>query len=375
MNGSNYTQDAYTDIGELLDRGDITPPAPSIGLRDDGIGLFYRGQSNLVFGDPESGKTLLAQCAVADELARGNSALLIDLDHNGAGATISRLISMGVDEAVLRDAGRFRYCQPEDAEHMATVVADALDWKPAIVLLDSLGELLPMYGASSNSPDDFTRVHTTVVKALVKSGAAVIIIDHLPKNRDAQSFGATGTTAKKRAIGGTSLRVSIAEPFKPGIGGRAHVTLNKDRHGGLRASCPSDDREPLAATFKLWTQTDGDLAWNFIPPKEGEAAPKQDIVSAADIQTLSELTPPPKSQRDIKERLNWGSSRALDTLKEWRRLGSPTIVLPAPEPYVSGAEEHSYTAPGALPEHQYNTAPRSSQWEYGSKEHTEKVTS
>lgn len=353
----SYTESAYVNVTEVLERGDIRPPAPSVGLRSDGIGLFYRGQVNLVFGDPESGKTLLAQCAAADELSIGKPALIIDLDHNGAGATISRLISMGVDEAVLRDPDMFRYCQPEDSEHLAVVVNECIAWGPSIVLLDSLGELLPMFGASSNSPDDFTRVHAAVIKPLAKSGAAIVVIDHLPKNRDSQAFGSTGTTAKKRAIGGTSLRVTIQEPFRPGIGGRAQVTLNKDRHGGLRAACPTEDREPIAATFKLWN-ANGDVRWSFIPPAHDER-PVLNGVTDADLKTLSELLPAPTSQRDIKARLGWGSTRALETLREWRRRGAPTTVLPAPEPYVSGAQEQSDIAPGALREQLDSSAPRS----------------
>lgn len=353
----SYTETAYVNVSEVLERGDIRPPAPSVGLRSDGIGLFYRGQVNLVFGDPESGKTLLAQCAAADELSMGRPALIIDLDHNGAAATIARLISMGVDETVLRNPDLFRYTQPEDADHLAVVVQDAVDWAPAIILLDSLGELLPMFGASSNSPDDFTRVHSAVIKPLTKSGAAIVVIDHLPKNRESQSFGSTGTTAKKRAIGGTSLRVTIQEPFRPGAGGRAQVTLNKDRHGGLRAACPTEDREPVAATFKLWDEA-GDVRWSFVPPAHDDRPMVQGIVEA-DITELSEMLPPPSSQRDIKNRLGWGSTRALNALREWRRRGEPTTVLPAPAPYVSGAEEQSEPAPGALREQLDSSAPRS----------------
>lgn len=353
----SYTAAAYVNVSDVLERGEIRPPAPSVGLRSDGVGLFYRGQTNLVFGDPESGKTLLAQCAAADELSVGRAALIIDLDHNGAGATIARLINMGVDESILRDPTFFRYTQPEDAEHLGVVVEDAIAWQPSIVLLDSLGELLPMFGASSNSPDDFTRVHSAVIKPLTKSGAAIVVIDHLPKNRDSQSFGSTGTTAKKRAIGGTSLRVTIQDPFRPGIGGRAQVTLNKDRHGGLRAACPTEDREPIAATFKMWDES-GDIRWSFVPPAHDERPVLAGVVED-DIRILSELLPAPTSQRDIKNRLEWGSSRALNALREWRRRGEPTTVLPAPGPYVSGAEEHSDIAPGALREQLDSSAPRS----------------
>ena len=335
----------YANVGQLLDAGDVSPAVPTVGLRQDGVGLFYAGQLNTLFGNPESGKTLVAQCALVDELNRGNSGLIIDLDHNGAPGTISRLISMGADPEVLRDLQRFRYTAPDDADQMAAIIADTTRWRPAIAIVDSIGELMPLYGASSNSPDDFTRVHSVALKPLIDSGAAVVAIDHLAKNAESQTYGSTGTAAKKRVIGGTSLRVQILEPFKPGNGGKAQLTINKDRHGGLRAASPSEEREPLAATFRLWSAIDGDLRWSFIPPADGQRSATPDV-SLADLTDLSELIPPATSQRDVKDRLGWGSQRALSALREWRRVGSPTNVLPAPRSPMSGAEEH---APGALP--------------------------
>jgi len=340
--------DLYANVSELLDGGAVAPARPTVGVRSDGVSLFYREQLNIVFGDPESGKTLATQCALVDELCRGGSGIIIDLDHNGAAATISRLINMGADETILRDRARFRYAEPEDSDEMVAIVADTKLWRPTVVIVDSMGELLPLFGASSNSPDDFTRVHRIALKPLVDSGAAVIVIDHLAKNSESQAYGSTGTAAKKRVVGGSSLRVHVVQPFKPGQGGKAQLTINKDRHGGLRAASPSEEREPLAATFRLW-EHNGDICWSFDPPANGERAAIAGV-SQADIRDLSEMIPPPASQRDVKDRLGWGSSRALNALQEWRRLGSPTTVLPAPLPPVSGAEEHSHPhAPGALP--------------------------
>lgn len=341
----------YADVGALLDHGEVKPPAPTVGLRDDGIGLFYRGQLNLIFGNPESGKTLTAQCALVDELSRGNSGLIIDLDHNGAAATVHRLVAMGADDTVLRDLDRFRYAAPEDAQEILALVADAAVWRPSVVIVDSIGELLPLFAASSNSPDDFTRVHTATLKPLAASGAAVIGIDHLAKNTDSAAYGSTGTAAKKRAIGGTSLRCAIIEPFIVGQGGKAQLTVNKDRHGGLRAACPAEDREPLAAVFIL-TGNGGDVSWRFAPPKAGQH-PADTEVPEGDVRALTELQPPPTSQRDVKERLGWGSTRALNALRAWRTAGAPT-VLPAPPTPMWGAQEHPLIS---LPERSRSSKP------------------
>ena len=62
-----------------------------------------------------------------------------------------------------------------------------------MVILDSLGEILPLFRANSNSADDFTTVHAEVIKPLTRNGASVLVVDHLAKNADSRSFGPTGT--------------------------------------------------------------------------------------------------------------------------------------------------------------------------------------
>ena len=190
----------YVDIGALLDGGLPEPPAPAFLHRDDGRALLYAGQVNVLFGDPESGKTWVAIAAVAEALHDGGWALFLDLDHNGVEAVIARLLAFGVRPDVLRDSGVFRLAEPEDGEHLRRIIADARRWRPALAVVDSVGELLPMLGLSSNSPDEFTAGHAQVLKPLAVAGACVIAIDHLPKNTENKANGQTGTAAKAASL-------------------------------------------------------------------------------------------------------------------------------------------------------------------------------
>ena len=98
----------YVNVAALLEDGIPEPPTPDVCPRSDSVGLFYRGQFNVVFGDPESGKTLLCDYATVRELLRaGGRVLRLDLDHNGPNSTVNRLIDFGADEALLSDPGRF----------------------------------------------------------------------------------------------------------------------------------------------------------------------------------------------------------------------------------------------------------------------------
>lgn len=315
----------YCDVDAILDGGLPPAPTPKYGRRADGVALLYEQQVNMLFGDPEGGKTWVALAATADALINGERGLILDMDHNGVGATLARLLALGVPADTLRDRSRFLYVEPEDKLHVLTIVMDMATWQPHIVVVDSLGELIPLFGSSSNSADDFTLVHSRVLKPFAKSGACVVLIDHLSKGADSRAFGPGGTAAKRRAIGGVSIRVRVKDAFTPGQGGSAYLTVNKDRHGGLRKHCPTGDREPLAGIFKLSEYAGGLLEAEISAPKDGESAPKSFSISGsdseraeADAAALNDLDPAPKSKRDVQDRMGWGSDRATEALRTWR---------------------------------------------------------
>jgi hypothetical protein len=300
------------DIGQMLDGGIPEPPTPDVCLRSDGIGLFYQGQVNNVFGDPESGKTLLCDYATVEVLKDGGAVLRLDLDHNGPESTISRLIDFGAPEELLRDPDRFLYVEPEDRTQLAYIVEHMKTWEPNLAIVDSVGELMPLYGAGSNDADDFTTVHTKVLKPLAKAGAAVVTIDHLSKGADSRAYGPTGTAAKRRAIGGTSIRVKVDVAFTPDKGGSAFLSIHKDRHGGLRKHSPVGDKEPLAGKFVVL----GGKA-KVHAPQPDDRNPEE-AADADDVAAIAALDPPPTSARDAKARLNWRDERARKAFKAWK---------------------------------------------------------
>jgi hypothetical protein len=250
------------------------PPKPVLMHRADGHALFYAGKVNLVFGDPESGKTLLVLAACAEALRGGRRVLYVDLDHNGAEFILPLLVGFGVSVDTLSDSAVFRYYPDIDTTMtMVMLVGECAWWRPAVAVIDSIGELLPMMGANSNDGDDFTRAHTSVLKPLAKSGAAVIEIDHLPKNLFSRSQGPVGAAAKRRPVGGLAVKVICRRTFIPGKGGTAELQINKDRTGGVRRYSPPG-RPQSAGTFVLEAPDDnGVIGWRVIPPLELAAMP------------------------------------------------------------------------------------------------------
>ena len=307
----------YVDVSALLDGRLPEPPRPVLLRRTDGAALFYAGQVNLLFGDPESGKTWVCMACVVEALKAGRRVVVIDLDHNGPQSTVHRLMALGAPIDALRDPHVFRYCEPEDRTELRQVVDDCTLWRPAVTVVDSIGELLPLHGANSNSSDEFTTVHTNVLKPLAKAGAAVLAVDHLAKSPDSRAQGPGGTAAKRRAIGGVSIRVKAKKTFTPGHGGEAVLVVNKDRHGGVRANCPVGEREPVAGTFKLLTFNDGVLEWQPTAPIAGERNDDEAAVPE-DIAAIAALDPPPTTVEDARGRLGWRKQRAVNALRAWR---------------------------------------------------------
>ena len=269
--------DLYVDIAALLDGELPEPPKPALLTRTDGHALLYAGRVNALFGDPENGKTFVAEAACVEALRDGRKGLFMDLDHNGVEAVVANLLLLGAPPRVLRDRNLFRYCDPDDSGDIRLVVDDCRLWRPAVAVIDSLGELLPMMGMSSNSGDEYTVANGRVLQPLADAGAAVIAIDHLAKNFNSRAVGPVGTGAKRRALGGASIRVKAGRQFVPGKGGSAHLIVNKDRHGGVRKNCPSGEREPLAGTFVMdEPDANGAVGWRIIPPLELTAGSLED---------------------------------------------------------------------------------------------------
>jgi len=321
-NGSERVPDAsrthllelgFVDVADVLDNGIPDPPTPDIGLRTDGVGLFYSGQYNVVFGDPESGKTLLLDYVTAEVLNAGGGVLRIDLDHNGPEPTVTRLLDFGADEKRLRDHERFLYIQPDSSAQIREIAAVMTVWEPNLVVIDSLGELVPLCSAGTDKADDFTAVHRRYIKPFTDTGAAVVAIDHLSKGSDSRAYGATGTVAKKRVIGGTSIRVTVDSAFTPGKGGSAFLAIHKDRHGGLRQSSPTGDKEPLAGKFVMLADK------TSIHPPAADARNPGETAPAEDIAAVAGLEPPPTSGNDAQKRLHWNAHRARTAYKAWKK--------------------------------------------------------
>ena len=115
-----------------------------------------------------------------------------------------------------------------------------------------------------------------MLQPLADTGAAMLLADHPAKNRESRKIGPGGSMAKRRTVGGSSIRVVRVRPFTQRDGGKAKLWVNKDRHGGLRDYCPPPGpgkEEQLAGTFVLGVQgADGLAPWQVLAePLDGDS--------------------------------------------------------------------------------------------------------
>lgn len=233
--GTTNTTPLHADLTGILTGGIPQPAPPTICRRQDGHHLFYPGRVNGLYGDPESAKSWIAQMGIVETITTGGRATLIDVDHNGPAATAARLANLGAPPHLIANPDHFRYYEPDDRDELLATINQTVTWQPHIAILDSLGELLPMYGASSVDNDEITDALRHLANPLANTGACVITIDHLPKNAEARTSGyAIGGTAKKRAMDGTLIHVDTKTPAAPGQTGRMVLRIEKDRPGRLR---------------------------------------------------------------------------------------------------------------------------------------------
>lgn len=319
----------FEDLAPLLSGG-FTPPEPEVFTRDDGRALFYKGAVNCLYGESEAGKSWIAVAAMAEVLKAGGKAIYFDADENTAGALASRLSRMGVPDDVIINPHRCLISQVEDREQLPFLVNACRSFRPDIAVIDAVGRIMSLMGADSNRPDDYSRVHLQVFSAVKRCGAAVVLVDHPPKNKEKAALGASGTIAKRNNIDGSYLHVTLEDghAYTRGQGGASWITVQKDRHGQVRAYCPTDDKEPTAARFVMRESEDGMIGFELHAPATGQRSPAE----RADPNLVERLAAHPDldnlTARDARSFLGCRMDKVSPALREAKAIARDLSTKP-----------------------------------------------
>ena len=220
------------DIEAVLS-GSWEPPTPTILRRSDGCGLIYPGKVHSLSGEPGAAKTWIALHAVAEVLAAGGRAALVDHEDR-LDTAVRRLAGMGVEAEVLID--RFAYVTPTFAVKgggLPTNVVEVAD-SCALVVIDSLGEALAHTGLNQNDDGEVANYLQRVARRLADGGAAVLLLDHVAKNSESRGRWSIGSQRKLAAIDGAAYTAQAIKALTMESDGLVKLVCAKDRGGNYR---------------------------------------------------------------------------------------------------------------------------------------------
>lgn len=222
---------ARIDLAALVAGGELGEP-PAMLARDDGVRLLYRGKLHALSGEPEAGKGWLALHAIAERLNAGERALYLDFEDAPA-TIVHRLLALRVPADAVLD--RLDYRRPDEplGQHGPAELHAAIAARPTLAVIDGVNEALAIHGLDLRDNTDVAKWLTLLPRPLAAAGAAVVLIDHVVKDREARGRYAIGAQHKLAGVD-VAYALDVVEPFGRGRDGLARLTVHKDRPGYLR---------------------------------------------------------------------------------------------------------------------------------------------
>ena len=238
-------------------------------LRSDGKGLLYPGKLHSFYGESESGKSWVAQMVVAEQLKMFRKVIYIDFESD-AMDLIHRLQLLQVTQAEILQ--NFIYIKPDTArDHDDPHWQQILEKDAAtLVVIDGVTEALTMWGGESKDNDSITRWMRIFPRKIAESsGACVLTIDHVTKDKESRGRFAIGGQAKLAVIDGAAFLIEPLELLAPGRVGSLSIRKTKDRPGAVAEVCGmwrKSDRTQEAAVITMDSSRESHIVLVIAPP-------------------------------------------------------------------------------------------------------------
>lgn len=287
------------------------PPVPAIGQRSDGRGLLYAGRAHALTGESEALKSWAAQYVGMQEIDAGNSVIYLDFEDD-AGSVTARLLTLGCLHADI--AARFAYISPQEPltapGAQVDLAAAVRDLRPSLVILDGVTEALSLHGLSTLDNDELARFGRMLTRPITSTGAAVLSLDHVTKDRETRGRYAIGGVHKLNGLNGAAFTLESVQRAGAGLAGRSRLLITKDRPGQLRPhAMPGSTDRWWYADFTLDTGRPDPA--ELVAPVE-HAEPFRPTALMVKVSDALAGAPMPLSSNDIVARVS-GKATALRT--------------------------------------------------------------
>jgi len=264
------------DLAAIL-AGDIVQAEPTLFTRDDGQSLLYPGLTHSFHGESESGKSLILQAEAARQVSLGNRVLYIDFESDAV-SVVGRLRTFGCTQADI--ATHFHYRRPEARPEWGIELPawnEMLDQTYALAVIDGVTEGLGLFGYATVDNDDIAKWLGAVPNQIAaRTGAAVVLVDHVTKNPQDRGRHAIGAQSKMAGLTGAAYVVDVVEHLGRGCVGVVKLSIAKDRPGAVRQHCGAfrkRDRTQVAAMITVDSTGDGPTVVTVTATSDHDTAP------------------------------------------------------------------------------------------------------
>lgn len=273
---SDATGWTFSDLTPVLD-GTHKPQQPTIGARDDGIGLFYPGRVNGIQGESEAGKSWVALISCLVEINRGNHVVYLDFEDSEEGV-VSRLLLIGARPDDIHHL--FHYVRPGTTPTPAALrafIARIGDLGPSLIIVDGVTEAMVMMGLELKENTEIAKFGRMLLRPLADTGAAVVPLDHVVKNNESRGRYALGGVHKLNAVDGVQYMLEAVRPFGINTEGRSRLRIAKDRPAQIRRHALPGGRNPMHWFADLVIRSEGDefADAHLYPPIQHDDDPQE----------------------------------------------------------------------------------------------------
>lgn len=320
---------------------------PSLMPRSDGvISLLYRGLIHSIHGESESGKSWIVQAEVVRVVKDNGRVLFLDFE-NDYRAVLRRFRALGATED---DLTRIDYRNPDAKPDFAGkwwrgMFTGEFD----IIVLDGVTDALGLFAMGSKDNDEISTFLRKFPRALARrTGAAVVLIDHVVKSTAERGRWALGGQAKMAGLDGAAYSVDVVEPLGRGLKGMLRIRVAKDKPGFVRGVAQGFDKDRLGDVARfVMDATENPIRTELLAPDPFEEKVPElpewetdDELTALRVLSMEKNGFP--SQTKFVEMLIGRPAKWHKVIKHLVELGQIALG----EPGARGAAQHTLTGAG-----------------------------